>query len=72
MDHQAKDEYLRRNLLVAKSYGIAANASSALSRLEAQSRPPKWLISALTGIINRNLEIPRELAAHRDELNPEQ
>lgn len=63
------DEYLRRNLLVAKSIGITANVGVALKRLEEQSMPPKWLIGLLKGIVDRNLLIPRELAAHRDEID---
>lgn len=60
------DEYLRRNLLVAKAEGAKANASAALKRLEMQTRPPKWLCEYLRGIIERASALPPDLAKWRD------
>ncbi len=60
------EEYLRRNLLVAKAVGAKANASVALERLEMQTRPPKWLCEYLRGIIERVSPLPTDLAKWRD------
>lgn len=59
-------EYLRRNLLHAKAIGAKANASTALKRLEMQTRPPQWLVNALRGILERVDPLPAELARWRD------
>lgn len=59
-------EYLRRNLLHAKACGAKANASTALKRLEMQTRPPQWLVNALRGILERVDPLPAELARWRD------
>ncbi len=61
-----RDEYLRRNLLHAKSLGVKANASAALKRLEMQANPPKWLVAALRGILERADPLPADLARWRD------
>ena len=60
------DEYLRRNLMVAKSIGIVANATAGTARLRALSRPSKWMIELLEGIVERAIPLPHELAAYRD------
>lgn len=59
------EEYLRRNLLVASAYGASANAQSAIDRLKAGKRPPKWLLSALEGIVERTDKLPLDLARWR-------
>lgn len=59
-------EYLRRNLLHAKACGAKANVSTALKRLEMQTRPPQWLVNALRGILERVDPLPAELARWRD------
>jgi hypothetical protein len=61
------EEYLRRNLLVAKAEGAKANASVALKRLEMQTRPPKWLVDYLRGILERVAPLPAELALWRNQ-----
>lgn len=63
---QRYEEYLRRNLLLAKAIGAKAGASTALKRLEMQTRPPKWLVNALRGILERCDPLPAELAKWRD------
>ena len=61
-------EYLRRNLLHASSIGMKANAEAALKRLRAHSRPPKWLLKSLEGIVERGERVCPEMAKHRDEV----
>lgn len=58
-------EYLRRNLLVCSAVGANANAQSALKRLRAQKRPPKWLGALLEGIEERTAKLPGPLACYR-------
>lgn len=60
------EEYLRRNLTVAKAGGIVANSESAIGRLSAMKRPPKWLIEVLRGIHDQAAPLPAELAAWRN------
>lgn len=59
-------EYLRRNLIVAKAIGAKAGVSKSLKRLEQMSRPPKWLVESLAGVLKRQDCIPEELAKWRD------
>ena len=59
-------EYLRRNLIVAKSIGAKAGVSKSLKRLEQMSRPPKWLVESLQGVLVRQDPLPEELAKWRD------
>lgn len=58
-------EYLRRNLLVCKAVGANANAKAALNRLNHQKQPPRWLVEALQGIIDRTEELGPALACYR-------
>jgi hypothetical protein len=62
------DEYLRRNLNVAKACGAAAGARAILNRLAARKRTPKWLVDAVYDIYSRTKPLSRELAAYRDEV----
>lgn len=62
------DEYLRRNLLHASACGAAANTKTALERLRAQKRPPKWLVETLEGVLARCEKVAPEAARHRDEI----
>lgn len=62
----AHEEYLRRNLLVAKAYGAASIADSAIAKLSAQKRPAKWLLEALKGISDRVNALPEDMAAWRN------
>lgn len=61
----AHDEYLRRNLLVAKAMGARGAALVALERLGEQKRPPKWIVEAFRSIEERVEPLPRELAEWR-------
>ena len=60
-------EYLRRNTLVAKAIGARANTKAMLKQLYALKRCPNWIKDELKGIAERLEELPKELAAHRDE-----
>lgn len=60
------EEYLRRNLMVAKAYGAKAGVSRSLKRLEQMSRPPKWLVASLRGVLERCDPLPEELAKWRN------
>jgi hypothetical protein len=62
------DEYLRRNLIHAKSVGIGAGLKSSISRLENNKNSPKWLINTLKGLHERSLPVASECAKHRDEV----
>lgn len=64
------NEYLRRNLLVAKAIGARSYIPGARDRLLKQKRPPKWLLRVLDGMDERLEALPRELAKHRDEVSP--
>jgi len=61
------DEYLRRNLLVAKAIGIRSNAEAAKKRMLKTKKPQKWIIAMLEGIIERAEQLPGDLAKYRDE-----
>ena len=61
-------EYLDRNLLVAKAIGIRAGARSGIDRLNDMKRQPKWMVALLTGIADRSAPLPRHLAKYRDQL----
>lgn len=61
------DEYLRRNLLVAKAQGARSFVLATQRRLFDMKSSPKWLRDNILEIIVRLEPIPRELAQHRDE-----
>lgn len=60
------EEYLRRNMMVAKAIGAHANTAAALRRLKQQSRPPQWLVRELEWIITSLEPLPGELAQWRN------
>jgi len=60
-------EYLRRNLIHAKSVGVCGNLEAALIRLQASKSPIKWLIENLKGSLGRAKVVSGEMAKHRDE-----
>lgn len=68
---KADEEYLRRNLLHCASIGALASVETALTRFRQMKRkPPKWLIELLEGAVERSQRVSREMAAHRDEIEP--
>jgi hypothetical protein len=60
------DEYLRRNLLVAKAYGAHAAVRIALARALTVKRMPKWLVEYLRSADERMPDLPPALARYRD------
>lgn len=62
----AHDEYLRRNLLIAKAIGARAAANVALHRLKKMKNPPKWIIAAFEAVEVRTAELPPDLALWRN------
>jgi hypothetical protein len=62
------EEYLRRNLVVAKAYGAKAGVAKALERVRQNKSSPKWLRKALMEAQSRLDGVPSEMAAYRDEL----
>lgn len=63
----AKQEYLRRNMIHCSAVGAEYNARAALERLKRWRNPPIWLVSALQGIIERCEKVEPEMAKYRDE-----
>jgi hypothetical protein len=63
-------EYLRRNQIHAKAVGAHANATAVLEHLLGTRKPPRWLVVAIRGIIERAEPVHHEMAAHRDEVSP--
>lgn len=59
-------EYLRRNQEVCKAIGAHANSKSAIARLQAVKRAPRWIVQAFEGIRDRTAALPAELASWRD------
>jgi hypothetical protein len=64
------NEYLRRNLIVAKATGIQSAATVALDRLCNLKRQPGWLVDLLRQIETRAPAVVHEVAEHRDEVKP--
>lgn len=62
----AHDEYLRRNLVHCGSVGVRAGISTAVNRLLATKRPPKWLVRQLHGLLSRAEQSSKELAKWRN------
>ena len=60
------EEYLRRNLMVAKAIGAHAAARKALERLAGLKRRPKWLMEAFESVRVRTVALPPDLARWRD------
>ena len=68
----ADDEYLRRNMNVARAIGIRSAALEMRRRLiERKRKPEKWLLYYVDSIIERIDYLPKELAKFRDESEPE-
>jgi hypothetical protein len=64
------NEYLRRNLNVARAVGAETLARSILARLGSAKRPPKWLVEKMRGIQERVQPLAAELAAYRNQVKP--
>jgi hypothetical protein len=60
------EEYLRRNLLHCSAIGCRAGIETAIKRLEATKRPPKWLMKQLRGCLERAEKLPPDLAKWRN------
>lgn len=65
-----KDEYLRRNLAVAKSYGVRAGMELILSRISKYKNPPVWMTIVLKREIEKMDGVIESSIAHRDEVKP--
>ena len=65
---QAKKEYLRRNIIVAKAYGVDAGLKKAINRLP--KRTPQWLKKLLIIEQAKMPEICYEIVKHRDKVKP--
>ena len=63
------EEYFRRNLLVAQALGARAGVAKGKERVMRLKHPPQWLITLFDGVLDRLEPLPRELAAHRDEVH---
>lgn len=59
-------EYLRRNLAVAKAEGTRANLTAALDRLTGLKHAPKWLVELLKRTHENASALPHEIAMWRD------
>ena len=60
-------EYLRRNMIVAKCYGVMAGAHYCAARLATHERIPQWLMQRLLKIEQQMEEILPELVKYRDQ-----
>lgn len=63
------EEYLRRNLVVAKAYGVQAGISAILKRLSANKRQPQWILNLLGWELSRMDDVINEAVKHRDEVS---
>ena len=60
-------EYLRRNLMHAKSVGLRAESSKTLTHLRSlKRRVPLWLLQSLEEMKSRAEPLPHELAQWRN------
>ena len=62
------EEYLRRNVVVAKAWGVRGGLDYALVRLSKLSRRPKWLFDLLGREYEKMDSIIKETVKHRDEV----
>lgn len=63
-------EYLRRNIIVCKAFGVEAGISSALARIRSMKRPPKWLAELLRIERAKAFTVAQEMAIYRDQVKP--
>lgn len=62
------EEYLRRNLVVSKAYGVRAGLDTALVRLSKMKKRPKWLFDLLGKEYARMDDIIRATILFRGDL----
>lgn len=67
-DKEMQQEYLRRNLIHAKSVGVQAGIKTAIDRLEGNKNSPQWLVALLRREYVKTDSICTETAKHRDEV----
>ena len=63
---QHRNEYLKRNLELAKAYGAHAAVKRALHRLHRLRHRQQWLIDLLKGADERLQHLPKALIVYRD------
>jgi hypothetical protein len=61
-------EYLRRNLLHAKSCGVYYGIKSIIDRLNKLQNKPKWILEALNKELTKAEVVQQEMATHREEV----
>jgi hypothetical protein len=61
-------EYLRRNLLHAKSVGVYFGIKAVVDRVETMRRKPQWMLEILNRELVKAYIIQKEMAAHREEM----
>jgi len=64
------NEYLKRNLVVAKAYGVEAGMNRILSRISSHKKPPLWMLIVLEREILKMKSIIESAVAYRDEVSP--
>lgn len=60
------EEYIRRNIAIAKACGLKAEVGLMLLRMQNRRRAPKWLLASLAAIEERAKDLPGELVQWRD------
>lgn len=66
-DKKAQEDYLRRNLIHAKTVGVRAGLRVAIARMEKQKQPPLWLLNLLRQEYAKMDAICAEAVMHRDQ-----
>lgn len=64
------EEYLRRNIEVAKCVGALSASAKALERVKSWAEPRLWLVRSLQAAVERLESCKTELVRHRDEVKP--
>jgi predicted small secreted protein len=62
------DEYLRRNLIIAKSVGVCSGIKAVINVLNTRKRKPKKILKILQTISIQSENVNNELIKHRDEI----
>jgi hypothetical protein len=61
-------EYLRRNIVVAQTYGVIADCRCVLAKLQTLKRPQKWLRVRMEDAVYRLESVLPDVIKHRDEV----